>query len=332
MGTQVGTLLLLAASGFCQAAFALPVRHFRKWRWEQMWVAQAVTANVLFPLAWAAVAPAAFWREAAQIEWTQWLALYGWGLVWGFGGVAWGLAMTRLGLAFANSFIFGVTALTGALLPLAVGAVAKPTHPWLFAAGMVLCVLSTALIGFFRRHGDQQPLLAMPFSLRSYRRTAMLAVFAGVASAGYGLAFTFGYPAVRRLIENGTSPLTSALAIVLPAYLGSASVSIPGGVVTAWRTRTLSLLLARPAWNWPLALVMGAFSAATALLYGYATTAAGHPSPNVSFGIFVSFLVLGGVGLGMAGGEMRGSGAGARAGLLLSACGLVAGAWLLNAR
>jgi L-rhamnose-H+ transport protein len=333
MRAQVATLLLLAASGFCQAAYALPVRHFQKWRWEQMWVAQSVTSNLLFPLAWAALVPASFWSDAARIPWSHWLFTYAWGLIWGLGGVGWGLSMTRLGLAFANSFVFGVTVLTGALLPLALDAVTPPPRPALFAAGLVLCVVSTALIGLFRRHGDQQPLLQMPFSLRSYPRTAALAVFAGLASAGYGLAFTFGYRAVGMLVENGTSPLSASLAIVLPAYLGAASVSIPLGLLTAKRTRTLRLLLGpSAAWNWSLAFVMGLFAAATAVLYGYTSTAAGHPSPNISFGVFVSFLVLGGVGLGLAAGEMRGSPAPARTGLLLSAGSLVAGAWLLNLR
>lgn len=44
MHGQAGPLFLLAAAGFFQAAFALPVKHLRKWRWEQMWVTQGVRA------------------------------------------------------------------------------------------------------------------------------------------------------------------------------------------------------------------------------------------------------------------------------------------------
>ncbi|MGC9970303.1 MAG: L-rhamnose/proton symporter RhaT [Bryobacteraceae bacterium] len=333
MGTQVGTLVLLAASGFFQAAFALPVRHLRKWRWEQMWVAQSVTANVLFPLSWAAVVPATFWSQAARIPWFHWAASYGWGLIWGLGGVAWGLAMTRLGIAFSNSFIFGVTAMTGALLPLALNAVDNPPHPWLFGGGLVLCLLTTALIGSLRRHGRQEPLLPMPLSFRSYPGIVAIAVFAGFASAGYGLAFTFSFAFIRNLVANGISPLSASLVVVLPVYLGAASVAIPLGVFVAARSGSLALFLGRhAAWNWSLALGMGLCAMAAAVLYGWASSAAGHPSPNVSFGVFISFLVLGGTALGFASGEMRGCTPGTRAGLLLSACGLVAGAWLLNAR
>jgi L-rhamnose-H+ transport protein len=333
MHSQASTLVLLAASGFFQAAFALPVKHLREWHWEQMWVAQSITANVMFPLAWAAIVPAAFWSQAAHIPWSHWAACYGWGLIWGWGGVAWGLAMTRLGLAFANSFIFGVTAVTGAVLPLAMHVVGEPPHAGLFAGGLILCVLGTALAGFSRRHGGQAPLLPMPFSFRSYSWVVALSVFAGFASAGYGLAFASGFAWVRWLVSHGISPLSASLVVVLPVYLGAASVAIPFGLFVAVRIGSLHRFGGRfSARNWSLALVMGLLAMATAVVYGYAGSAAGHPSPNVSFGIFISFLVLGGVGLGVATGETRGWRPGARAGLVLSACGLVAGAWLLSAR
>jgi L-rhamnose-H+ transport protein len=196
------------------------------------------------------VVPAGFWIQAGHLPWSHWLATYGWGLIWGVGGVAWGLALTRLGIAFANSFVFGVTVLSGAALPLALRAVERPPHPRLFAAGLVLCVLSTALIGVFRRQGGQEPLLPMPFGLRSYPRVVALAVFAGFASAGYGLAFTFGFGSVRTLVSHGVSPLSASLVIVLPPYLGAASIAIPLGVLVARRTGTLPLFVGGFAvWN-----------------------------------------------------------------------------------
>jgi len=333
MGTEAGTLLLLAASGFFQAAYALPVKHLRSWRWEQMWIAQSVTANVLFPLVWAAVVPAAFWDQAARLPWSHWAASYGWGLIWGLGGVAWGLAMTGLGIAFANSFVFGVTTLTGAVLPVVIEYVNRPPRPWLFAAGLGLCLAGTALAGISRRSGQQKPLLPLPFSLFSYRRIVAVAVFAGLTTSSYGLALTFGFGAIRDMVAGGISPLSASLVVVLPLYLGAASISIPVGLLVAARAGTLRLLLGKfTGWNWSLALLMGVCAMATAVLYGFAISRAGHPSPNVSFGIFISFLVLGGAGLGVATGEMRGATAGAKAGLFLGACGLVAGAWLLNLR
>ena len=333
MRTHAAPLLLLAAAGFFQAAFALPVKHLRQWRWEQMWVAQSVTANLLFPLLWAALVPAAFWSQAAHIPRSHWIAAYGWGLIWGMGGAAWGLTMTRLGMAFSNSFVFGVTTMTGALLPLAVNGVESPPRPPLFAAGLALCVLATVLIGFLRRHGRQDPLLPMPSPFRSYRVILAVALFAGFSSAGYGLAFTFSFAHIRAMMAGGISQLSASLVVVLPVYLGAASVAIPLGALVAARAHGFPLFLGRHAmWNWSLAAAMGLCATASAVLYGYAGSGAGHPSPNVSFGVFISFLVLGSNALGLSTGELRGASRRVSAGLLFSAGGLVAGAWLLNAR
>jgi len=333
MTGQASSLVLLAASGFFQAAFAVPIRHFRQWRWEQAWVGQSAVANALFPLVWAALMPAPFWSRAAHLPWSHWLSSYAWGLLWGLGGVAWGLTLARLGIAFSNSFIFGVSTVAGALLPLLAGWVEPPARPAWFAVGLIVCVAGTVTIGFLRRRGTQEPLLPMPLRFQSYTAISAVALFAGFATAGYGLAFSFAFPAMRSLIASGVAERSIALVVVLPAYLGGATVAIPIGLVVAARSGTLPLFFGKHAvWNWSMVLVMGICAAATALLYGLGASIAGHPSPNVSFAVFISFLVLGGTLLGLAGGEMRGCARRVRAGMVLSACALVVGACLLNTR
>jgi L-rhamnose-H+ transport protein len=333
MDAEVSAFLLLAVSGLFQAAFAVPMRYLRNWRWEQIWVAQSVTANILLPLAWAAVVPAMFWDQASRIPYSHWVASYGWGLVWGLGGVTYGLTLTCLGMAFANSFILGVTIVAGALVPLALNVVESPPHPLRFGAGLILCVAATGLIGLLRGRGSRKPLLVMPVSLHSYRRVMLVAIVSGLSSAGYGLAFTFSFGTIQGLIARGVSPVSASLVVVLPVYLGAASVAVPVGLFFAKRTRSLALFVAKQAaWNWFLAVVMGLCAMATVVLYCLGGTTASHPSPNVSFGIFMTFVVLGGNALGFAAGEMRGNGPGLNAGLGMSCCGLVLGAWLLNGR
>ena len=51
MSAEITAFLLLSVSGLFQAAFAVPIKHLRNWRWEQVWVAQSVMANILLPLA-----------------------------------------------------------------------------------------------------------------------------------------------------------------------------------------------------------------------------------------------------------------------------------------
>ena len=169
------------------------------------------------------------------------------GPVWGLGGVAYGLTLARLGMAFANSFVFGVTIVTGALIPLALNVVASPSHPLRFGAGLVLCLVATGLIGLFRGRGSQKLLMVIPESLRSYRRVVGIAIVSGLASAGYGLAFSFSFGTIHGLIAGGVSPVSASLVVVLPVYLGGASVAVPVGLFFAKRSRTLLLFIARHA-------------------------------------------------------------------------------------
>jgi L-rhamnose-H+ transport protein len=328
---ELWAFLLLAVSGLFQAAFAVPIRHLRDWRWEQIWVAQSVTANILLPLIWAGVAPAIFWQQAFRLPYWHWVTSYGWGLVWGLGGVTYGLTLTRLGISFANSFVIGVTIFTGALIPLALRVVESPSRPLCFGAGLAVCIAATSFIGFLRGQGSQKPLLAAPVARSGYRGAVLTAMVSGLASAGYGLAFSFSFGTIKGLIANGVPPIAASLVVVLPVYLGGASVAVPVGLFFAKRSRTLSLFVSRHAVrNWFLAVVMGLCAAATVVLYGLGGTATGHPSPNVSFGVFMTFLVLGGNAIGFATGELRGSRPGLKAGLWASSCGLVLAAWMLT--
>ena len=333
VGAELWAFLLLAAAGLFQTAFAIPIKHTREWRWEQVWAAQSATANVLFPIVWAMSVPREFWDQARHIPISHWIACYVWGLLWGGGGVAYGLALTRLGMAFANSFVIGVSIIAGALLPLTLKAVETSVRPASFTMGLVLCILCTALLGLFRRQGNQKTWLAMPFRLESYGRVIVIAVVAGVLSAGYGLALAFHFETVRALTGGGISPLSASLVVLLPVYLGGASVAIPIALSCAVKSRTLPLFWrANPVRNWLSAVVMGLCAAGTAVCYNLGSTMREHPSPNVSFAIFMAFFVVGGVLLGFLTGEMRGSARSAKIGLLLSAGGLVAAAALLNVR
>jgi L-rhamnose-H+ transport protein len=333
VGGELCAFLLLAAAGLFQAAFALPIKYTREWRWEQVWAAQSATANVLFPLVWAMSVPRELWDQAGRIPVSHWITSYGWGLLWGGGGVAYSLALTRLGMAFANSLVIGVSIIVGALLPLATKAADTSVRPASFTMGLVLCILSTALLGLFRRGANQKTLLAMPLRLDSYGRVVVVAVVSGVLSASYGLALAFKFDTVRALTGGRISALSASLLVLLPVYLGGASVAIPIALSCSVRSRTLSLFWrANAVRNWLLALVMGFCAAATAVFYNLGSTMGGHPSPNVSFAVFMAFFLVGGVVLGFLTGEMRESARAAKIGLLLSAGGLVVAAVLLNVR
>lgn len=297
-----------------------------------MWVAQSVTANVFFPALWAAILPLSFWETAAEILGRRWSLLFGWGIAWGIGGVAYGLALTRLGASFAFSFVFGITTLAGALLPLLFGVVPWPAHGFSFAAGLLICILAIAGSSFLGKAGTElQPPMPIPIQVTSLGKGLALGTIAGLVSAAYGLAFSFEFHAVEALLRAGFSSILSPIVLALPLNLGAALFAIPFGVICAERSRSLQLFRLKHArWNWGLALLMGLFGTGGVFLYGVGSTWEPHLSPNISFGVFMSFLVLGGNLVGLAERRFSGEPLSKRLLLVASIIGLIAAAWLLH--
>ncbi len=297
-----------------------------------MWVAQSLTANVFFPLPWAAFLPLSFWETAASIPGPHWTLLCGWGIAWGLGGVAYGLALTSLGASFAYSFVFGITTLAGALLPLSFGVAAWPAHALSFAAGLGMCILATAGSSFLANWGDELlPAMPIPIRVASFGNGLLLGALAGVLSAAYGLAFSFEFHAVEILLRAGFSSIIVPIVLALPLNLGSALFAIPFGLLCASRSQSLHLFWSKHALrNWGLALLMGLFGTGGVFLYGVGSTWKPHLSPNISFGVFMSFLVLGGNLIGIAERKRRERSMGKQLLLLASIVGLIAAAWLLH--
>lgn len=333
MSPTLSCTLLLAAAGALQAAFALPVPYFQQWRWEHMWIAQATTSNLLFPALFALFLPPRFWFAAASLPASHYWICGALGLLWGVGGIAYGLTLARLGISFAYSFVFGVTTLTGALLPVFLRTVGGPLHPGFFSAGLALSVASVGWIAWLRRSCVSVNPMPLPFHSPPYSAAVWIALFAGVFSAGYGLAFTAGFPAVSSLMRQGIAPESAAWIVALPVYAGSAAAAFAVALPCAVRSGSLrEIVTNQPAHNWLLALFMGVSGTGGVVLYNTGSSISGHLEPNVSFGVFMTFFVASGNLMGLAAGEFRSASARTRITLALSILVLIAAAWLLNVR
>jgi L-rhamnose-H+ transport protein len=309
--TEFFNFLLLAASGLIQACFALPLRYFRAWRWEHMWVAQSVTGNVLLPCLWAAFLPHQFWLKAAQVPPLKWLVLFGFGFAWGMGGAAYGLSLARVGIALTYSFTFGLATLTAAVVPILLHWTLPPANELSFAAGLVLssmAIVGTGLIGVRTAGTHSANNLPLPFAIHSYRWAVIIAILGGILSAAYGLGLSSQFSLVSDLLEAHLSPISAPLIVALPIYAGAASFAIPFGLTISARSHKLQdLLIANSAHNWLLAWLMGLAGVGGVLLFGTGSAGKGHPEPNVSFAIFISFFITGGNLLGLQAGELRGT-------------------------
>jgi len=103
--------------GFASGTFYLPFRWVRHWAWETYWLVGGAFSWIIVPWALAFfltkdVAQVLSETPASTLFWT-----YLFGLLWGFGGLTFGLTMRFLGMSLGMAMVLGYTATFGTLIP-----------------------------------------------------------------------------------------------------------------------------------------------------------------------------------------------------------------------
>ena len=117
MNTIIG-LLIIAIGAFCQSSCYVPINKIRSWSWESYWLVQGVFAWLLFPLLGALLAVPAghglleLYTAAPKAT----LLTMFFGMLWGVGGLTFGLSMRYLGVALGQSIALGTCAGLGTIM------------------------------------------------------------------------------------------------------------------------------------------------------------------------------------------------------------------------
>ena len=112
-------LLIIAVGAFCQSSSYVPINRIKQWSWESYWIVQGIFAWLLFPLlgAWLAVPEGHSLLElfTANQSFNIWMTIF-FGILWGIGGLTFGLSMRYLGVALGQSIALGTCAALGTIM------------------------------------------------------------------------------------------------------------------------------------------------------------------------------------------------------------------------
>ena len=141
-------LLIIAIGAFCQSSSYVPINKIKQWSWESYWLVQGVFAWLVFPIlgAMLAVPEGSSLAELylAHPKESMLTALFG--VLWGVGGLTFGLSMRYLGVALGQSIALGTCAGLGTILtPLLLGRPGDLTAS--VVIGVVVTLLGIAVIG-----------------------------------------------------------------------------------------------------------------------------------------------------------------------------------------
>ena len=112
-------LLIIAIGAFCQSSCYVPINKIRDWSWESYWIVQGVFAWLLLPLLGACLAVpdghSLFELFNADNSFNVAMTML-FGVLWGVGGLTFGLSMRYLGVALGQSIALGTCAGLGTIM------------------------------------------------------------------------------------------------------------------------------------------------------------------------------------------------------------------------
>ena len=140
--------------GFASATNFIPFRGIKRWSWEIYWLIQGFAAWIVAPvvLAWLLV-PNVFGilhTAYAQDPSSVYYPIL-WGILWGAGGLTFGLAIRYLGIALGYAIALGLCAAFGTIVPPIFHGefltILHQTSGQIILLGVLVCILGVAING-----------------------------------------------------------------------------------------------------------------------------------------------------------------------------------------
>lgn len=111
-------LLIIAVGAFCQSSCYVPINKIKDWSWESYWIVQGVFAWLILPFigAMLAVPSGHSFFELFDGYGFEVMMTMLFGMLWGVGGLTFGLSMRYLGVALGQSIALGTCAGLGTIM------------------------------------------------------------------------------------------------------------------------------------------------------------------------------------------------------------------------
>ena len=215
-------VILHFIGGFASGSFYIPYKKVKGWAWESYWIVGGIFSWLIVPLLAAYITVPGFMniiREASSstIFWT-----YIMGLLWGIGGLTFGLCMRYLGLSLGMAVVLGFTSAFGALIPpiyrdltgddagQTLTSLINSDGGRLVLLGVVVCLIGIVICG---RAGmmkekelntEQKQASIKEFNLRT---GLAVAIVSGILSACFNYGIEAGNELSKAAEASGANPL-----------------------------------------------------------------------------------------------------------------------------
>lgn len=247
--------------GFASATNFIPFRRIRRWSFEIYWIVQGVAAWLIAPMLIASVCVPHLFSvlKASPPEAIKYAVIFG--VLWGVGGLTFGLSVRYLGIALGYAIALGLCTAFGTLIPPiysgAITTVVKERSGQVILLGIAVCLLAVVVNGFAgwskEREVTREEQAEIGESEFSLAKGTSVAVFAGIMSSFFAFGLTAGAPiaavAKQRLLAEGRSELWQNLPVLVVVLWGGFLTNLIWSLILIFRNRSAAQFIGRPGVN-----------------------------------------------------------------------------------
>ena len=232
--------------GLASASFYVPYRGVNNWAWETYWLVGGFFSWIIAP--W--LLGLTMTRDLTQVLheapsgalfWT-----YAFGVLWGLGGLTFGLTMRYLGMSLGMAVALGYTAAFGTLMPPIfrgefASQVLGTRSGVIILAGVAICLVGIAVAGGAgvskeREMSVEQKRAAIKeFDLK---KGLLVATFSGIMSACFAYGLAAGDPIKALTVQHGTPGLWQGLPVLVVVLAGGFTTNFVWCVILNIRNQT----------------------------------------------------------------------------------------------
>ena len=216
-----------AVGGFAAGSFYIPLKKVQNWSWESYWLINGIFAWVIIPWLVAIIFVPDLLGLLSQAPVNSIIWSYLFGVLWGIGGLTFGLSMRYLGMSLGMALALGLTATFGTLIPPVYfgnfGYLIAHTSGLITLAGVAVCIIGIAVCGWAGVLKDRnQPEEQKKLSIKefNFKKGIWVAFFAGIMSACFAFGIAAGKPIADLAVANNTPALFQNSPVFVVILLG----------------------------------------------------------------------------------------------------------------
>ncbi|MEB0264034.1 MULTISPECIES: L-rhamnose/proton symporter RhaT [unclassified Mucilaginibacter] len=203
--------------GFASGSFYIPYKKVKGWAWESFWIVGGIFSWLIAP-------PVAAWLTipgfADIIKHTNGqilLLTYFFGVLWGVGGLTYGLGVRYLGVALGSTIILGLCSVFGSLIPSIYydffpqqgkDSITTLLHShWgqMVLLGIVVCVLGIMICGYAGVMKERELTKDQEVAVNNTEYKFGLGIFVAIVSGVLSACFAFGIDAGKVMANEANT-------------------------------------------------------------------------------------------------------------------------------